>query len=535
MARFGRGPVISALLRKLGIDPGRYWLLMDLFATLTDRHEMMSQLGRSGVTLKIVAWMYGGLVTFLGVIFALAQMPLGVYFWTFQGVTAFVLLMVLLSETGNSLVNPVEGLVLAHQPVDGATYTAAKLSHLARILLYLVPALSAGPALAGLALRGSDWLYPLRHLLAGFAVGLTAALLCCAAFGWLLRIVPAPRLKMVGQYAEMLPFLFILLPQFARVLEHVPLRQWLPPGEAARWSLGLGCGAILVGAGAFGIRSLSQDYLIRVTSIVHARPGRQRAQHRSVLGEVAARFFGGQPARAGFEFVRRMVVRDWQFRRQMIPLLPSSVIVIGLVVQGIRTDPFTGRFTGLHVLPHMFGVFAFFVCAFLAFGSYHKAVWLFLVVPARVLSRFSRGVYALLWIAVVVLPHAILIAALLWFWTVAHVALFAAYSLALASVYLALSFRLVEGVPFGKQVDTTRGAYLMPVMMAGCLAMAIVVGLQWLVVFRSVPVVVITTIVAGVAAYLATRSSLGVFERSMRYQLEQLSAESGTLYTEVGA
>jgi hypothetical protein len=28
---------------------------------------------------------------------------------------------------------------LAHQPIEGATYTAAKLTHLLRILLHLVP------------------------------------------------------------------------------------------------------------------------------------------------------------------------------------------------------------------------------------------------------------------------------------------------------------------------------------------------------------------------------------------------------------
>ena len=71
----------------------------------------------------------------------------------------------LLSETANSLVNPVEGLVLAHYPINGATYTAAKLTHLLRILSYTVPALNLLPALAGLVAARSPLDLPAAPLL----------------------------------------------------------------------------------------------------------------------------------------------------------------------------------------------------------------------------------------------------------------------------------------------------------------------------------------------------------------------------------
>ena len=67
-------------------------------------------------------------------------------------------------ETGNSLVNPVEAAVLAHQPISGATYTAAKLTHLITVVLYLVAGLNVAPALAGLTLKGAPWFYPLAHM-----------------------------------------------------------------------------------------------------------------------------------------------------------------------------------------------------------------------------------------------------------------------------------------------------------------------------------------------------------------------------------
>jgi len=145
--RYLRGPAVSRVLRGFGIDPHRYWLLIDLFGELTDRREMFGHLGSDGVSLNMVAGLYFLLTALLAVFQVLLAVPVGTYFATFLGITAFLLLTVLLSETANSLVNPVEGLVLAHQPINGATYTAAKLTHLLRVLAYTVPALDLLPAL----------------------------------------------------------------------------------------------------------------------------------------------------------------------------------------------------------------------------------------------------------------------------------------------------------------------------------------------------------------------------------------------------
>jgi hypothetical protein len=155
LQRYLRGPAVGRVLQSFGIDPHRYWLLIDLFGELTDRREMFGHLGRDGVSLKTAAFIYALLTAFLAGIQILFAAPVRIYFATFLGLSAFMLLMVLLSETANSLVNPVEGLVLAHQPINGATYTAAKLTHLLRVLAYTVPALNLLPALAGLLLPGA--------------------------------------------------------------------------------------------------------------------------------------------------------------------------------------------------------------------------------------------------------------------------------------------------------------------------------------------------------------------------------------------
>ena len=79
-------------------------------------------------------------------------------------------------ETANSLVNPVEGMILAHQPVNGATYTSAKLTHLLRIVFYIVLGMNGVPALLGTLLEGAAWFYAPLHLTAAFASSIVLAL-----------------------------------------------------------------------------------------------------------------------------------------------------------------------------------------------------------------------------------------------------------------------------------------------------------------------------------------------------------------------
>jgi hypothetical protein len=533
--RYLRGPAVSRVLRRFGIDPHRYWLLIDLFDEITDRREMLGHLGRDGVGLKMIAGIYGLFTAALAGIQVLLAVPVGTYFATFLGITALMLLMVLLSETSNSLVNPVEGLVLAHQPINGATYTAAKLTHLLRVLAYIVPSLNLLPALAGFLLPGARWTYPLIHFFSACVLGVVIALFCCAFFGNLIRFVPPARLKTVGQIAEAAPLLFLLLAgNLSRVLKTLHVSRALSGHPAALWSLATACGAIVVLSVVFGIRALSGDYLVRVSAIVHgASHAPARRTRRTPLAAAIARLAGGQSARAGFEYVRRMMVRDWQFRRQLIPMIPTALMGLLAIFGGVRTSPFSGTFTPVHFLPHALGALLFVACTALAHGSDYKGAWIFLTVPGSTFRGFAHGVHALLWTAVILIPNLIVLVFLAWTWGLSDALLFIAFSLAIASVYLALELRLVEGVPFGKPVETSRGMVLLPLMMAGGLVIAIVVALQHFLLFHSRPLVLAVTLLAAAAAYFLTRTSLHTFEVSIRYHLGLVSQESTMLYKEI--
>ena len=535
ISRLLRGPRISRFLERLGVDSRRYWLLMDLFGEISDRGEMMDQLGRGGVSLQLVAWFYFALSAILSVVLVVVQPALTVFSLAFLGFTAFLLLSVLLSEAANSLVNPVEAMALAHQPINGATYTAAKLSHLVRIVLYLVPGMNVVPALAGLMVPRAGWPFPFLHMAAAFVVGLVVALLCCAIFGWLIRFLPARRLKAVGQLAGTAPFLVMMsLNPLRAALAHLKIGHWIPAQPAVRWGLAASCGIAVLFAVVLGIRSLSVDYLIRVSSMVRGGADAGSKIRRSRVGAIVCRYFGGQPARAGFAFVSRMMLRDWQFRRQLLPLSICMVIGAGgMITTGWRTDPFSGRFTPMHLLPHFAGFLLFSICSLLPYSNDYKGAWVFLLAPSRAIDGFAGGAYALLWINVIVIPDLILIPLLAWPWGLWRAGLFAAYSLAVASVYLGLELPLIEAAPFSKQADASRGANMLPLMMLGGIGMAIAVGVQYFLVFRSPAIVAAATVALGAVAYFVTRRSIHAFAASIRYNLGLVSGEAAALYQEI--
>jgi hypothetical protein len=120
-------------------------------------------------------------------------------------------------------------------------------------------------------------------------------------------------------------------------------------------------------------------------------------------------------------------------------------------------------------------------------------------------------------------------------WGIRDGLLFTAYSFAVASVYLSLELRLIDGMPFSKAPEPTRQNYLLPIMALGGGAIAIAVGLQYFVLFHWPVAVLVAAILLGVGAYFLTRSSLDTLESSIRFNLGILSQEAKVLYTEIDA
>ena len=203
--RFFRGTAFARLLERCGIEPHRYWILVDLFQTLSKRQEVI-RMGSHNQSLRSVVILWFFLSSGISLLMAVSGAHSGVYLLVFVDLTIFQLGVLLISEVAENLVNPVEGLILAHQPVNGATWSGAKLTHLIKIVVYIVVSVNGVPALVGIFLHHHNGIPPVVYFPVHFVItlgaGLVVALLCCSLFGWLVRFIPARRLKAAAAMAQ---------------------------------------------------------------------------------------------------------------------------------------------------------------------------------------------------------------------------------------------------------------------------------------------------------------------------------------------
>ena len=377
-------------------------------------------------------------------------------------------------------------------------------------------------------------------------VGLVVALLCCSLFGWLVRFVPVRRLKAAAAAAQVLPLLvfwgFYLTGPAARSLGEAGAASLaLPAGfGAAVETMPGGLRGLLAAAGvvvaaaavAFGLRALSNARLLRVAGLIGSgvRTPRRRPRGLPGAGPWVARLAGGPAARAGYEYVRALQFRDWQFLRNTgmnaAGILAMTVFVLFV---GRETSPFRpdGTFPFAHPLPHLLGVATLFACRFLPFGNDHQGAWTFSAAPESSLRPFAGGVHAALWVLLVAAPHLVGLLYFGWFWGLPDAGAFVAYSAAVASLYLAGALRLVDGLPFGRPTPGTRTSLPIGLGIAVMLTAAVAVGIQ-LLLFRSFVAVGAATLVVAAAAYLLARVTLRGFASRIASSLHR--APSGSMF-----
>ena len=556
-AWFLRSKLAGGICRRLGIDREQYVLLIWLFSSLASRMEFMG----IQVSLAKAAGGNAALSLFLSLA-VFARPSLGNYFAGVLILSMFFLIWILLEDTANSLLNAEEASVLAHQPIGGATYVAAKLTHVAQILGVFVPSLNVIPALAGAVfLAEARWFYPLTHLLAMFLAGAFVAFFIFGLYGWLFRFFPPERLKNMVLWVQVLYVGAPALLQMQRLsgpgrsgFLQLMSSPWLP----LRWftAVGLlgqgGAGgyplwqaavapAVTLGLIAWGMRSFREDYLVKASALLQGSAKPTAGSRRlPMLSGPVRRLTGAGSGYAAFAFAGRMMRRDWHFRRQAVPLmLMYGIMAIGVGVEGLRTSPFTPpgpfsmkTFSTIHLLPHFLGFLCMIPCGVLAFTAQPLGAWIFTTLPMDRLRPYARGVYLALWLPLVCLPHLVLLGPCIWFYGAAQGALFVGFSAALVSTYLGMWFLAVGGLPFASAFSPSRAEFMRYGMLILVALAFVFSAIQWLV-FRSLVLVPAAALVLALAAVVLARAGFGKLEKEIRSDVELLRLGPQRLFKEV--
>ncbi len=537
---------------RLGIDVRQYRLLLDLFALLSSRLEFFG----TTVSSKSIASAVTPLSIFL-CLPVLARPKPQDYLLFLLPVTMFFLLWILLEDISHSLLNADEASVMAHQPIRGSTYVAAKLTHLLSVIGVFVLSISAIPALAGLYMREARWFYPLTHILAAYLAGLFIAFLVCSIYGYLFRYVPSSSIKAASLWLQVLvasaPWLVNLL-RGSWVLRLMS-SPWLPfrwfaavgvlgsssNGRFPVWQAGTAmfvtCCLVIL-----GIRGLAMDYLIRASMVLQGgppiapRPARGSGLRNSIQG-----LTGAQSGCAAFAFTSVMMRRDWHFLRQALPMMIVYLVIsVGLAVQGIKTSPFVSgsfsvrSFPPMLFFPSLLGMVCLAPCWMLHFTADARGAWIFGILPLDRLRPFVRGVFLSLWVPIVGVIHICLLFPCILSWGPVHGLIFVLFSSGLTTFFLTLAFLLVDGLPFSESFKPGQGEDARMAMIFGMILAVIIGGIQWLV-FHSVLLVVAEATILLVLAGLVAHAGFTKLEREMRAQLNQLQLGPKHLFKEVEA
>ncbi len=462
----------------------------------------------------------------------------------------------LLLEASNSFFNPAEASVLAPQPIRGATLFAAKLTYLVVVVVRVEAALNGPPALAGLLKPEARWFYPITHMAAALLTGLFLALVACAVFGFLFRFLPASKVRSAALWLQlfvvMLPLLLnLVMPRVGDLLTSAPRDlsidwsflpvTWFsaiavagqaPPIVPLRWGavIGLAVSSVFI---AYGVHALSAGYLTRVVAAVRSsRRGRRVRARRPVFGALVRRLTGRPAGQAAFGFVSCMMRRDWQFRRAMAQSVVLLVFYVPAIVMGSRgPSPFAGGAPNVvGILPEAVPLVSLMACAVLAYSEHHRASWVFLLAPEPDVRAFVRGVYWTLWLPLLALPFGVGFLFFTWYWGLLDAALFVTYGLAVGSLFLALQFAFVDGLPFANQPRADRNNLFIPFVVFGPVAIGIGWVAQWYFLFHSRALVLAASLACAALAVPAARLTFGWLDVKVRRDLTRLAGGSAHMF-----
>jgi hypothetical protein len=93
---------------------------------------------------------------------------------------------------------------------------------------------------------------------------------------------------------------------------------------------------------------------------------------------------------------------------------------------------------------------------------------------------------------------------------------------------------LIDGLPFANPPEAMKGSMTAPLVIAALLGAFVIVGLQWLFIFRSKALVAGAVLVFAGAAYAIAQTSMRYLETNVMHNLHVIAAGRKAMFKEVG-
>jgi ABC-2 type transport system permease protein len=531
--------MLAKLLELIGVDAVQ-WRVLVLTALRVDlRMTSAMSMSRAHVRGSGKSSLRGFLITlgFMGLVFGLLVYAAADLFFSSTLFFSFLLFSVgssLLLEYQAIVLSPDDYRQLGYQPITSRTFFAARLTSVLIYVWLMAFALGIFPCIAAAFNRHGGPIASIALFLAAVLASTTAALFVIGVYGWLLKLLPASRLKHALTYLQLAAtFLvyasYFMLPRLIgeRALQQfsMPHTGWIlaVPGTwyasfiviANDLAHGVGLsetpGAHLMLAGATILLAivaamisggrLSLDYADRLADLMIDSASDAQTAATPVR---AGRLFRDGERRAVALLVRGLFRHDMKFRLGVLGIVPLTIIYLfgGFGGHGGVTDPFVVG--SKHGEPQLVYYAVLFFPTMLrqvmSRSDAYRAAWIFFATPADT-ARLVLAVKDFV-LAYFVLPYLAFLGVLLayWFPRLDHLAILLLTLALLCHLVLLVQLLLNPELPFS-QPETKGGRSQVMILVIALSAVAVMLPTLLHAAFAT-PVRVLATLTGFVAVNL---------------------------------
>ena len=504
--------LLSPVLARLGADPAAVGHILKAKLLMNDRAGFamgMRQQKKSGMEYIIYIFL---------VLFGLA----GIYLFTaiehvptaaglFYSMMFIYLGLMLITEMSENLFDQRDLYVLLSRPINDATFSIARLLHIAVFITKFALALGT-PVFIFLIFWASPWAALVYFVGAVLTVTLTMTF-TLVLYLILLRSVPSYRVKKIIGYFQIVATFFFFtayqIPSFIGDSSAILAVEWvgrwpgwLSPGfwtgafyaaltgGGGGWQLfaqgALGAVAAVVGL-IFYVRQ-SRDYTSNLLSMKLDGGGQEKlGAAAGAKGEVGSKgihhpirdFWAGLLTRTGmervsFNFHWNIMLRDLNFKQRVYPTLVYMPVVLGFTIfkDAFQDDEAFSIGDGTLLLLLYFVLWIVVIPIGQArISDKYRAAWIFSATPWRQRGQTTYGQLMAI-IAMFCIPTAILVYTLgLAYWGIEYwldVILAAGVTVLFALLYSAID----DDIPFSRAKDDSKFQNFGPLLLVGVLAPA---------------------------------------------------------------